>query len=102
MYLNTVDNVDALEEDVESGQWDAVLKTLSGLHLPQALVIDIFEQVRRSGRTLQKKVVLDALHSPWQLVPYGHDVSFLCVVLRRYMVHLYMTDSVRTRGASRA
>mmetsp|Transcript_4534 Transcript_4534/g.13742 ORF Transcript_4534/g.13742 Transcript_4534/m.13742 type:complete len:510 (+) Transcript_4534:78-1607(+) len=45
VYLNIVDSADALAENVETGQWDAVIRTLTGSKLPEKLVIDLFEQV---------------------------------------------------------
>lgn len=43
--LNAVENVDVFRDDILNGRWDAVLQTISQLRLPQAKLIDLYEQV---------------------------------------------------------
>ncbi|KAJ2156537.1 hypothetical protein GGF46_005114 [Coemansia sp. RSA 552] len=43
--LNTVDNIDALQEDVIQGRWDAVLASIEQAHVPHDRRIDLYEQI---------------------------------------------------------
>ena len=43
--LNTVENLDALVNDVMHGHWDLVLSAVSMLQLPQRLLADLYEQI---------------------------------------------------------
>lgn len=44
--LNLVENMDAFITDVNSGNWDVVMKVVGQLDLPSEKLIDLFEQVR--------------------------------------------------------
>jgi WD40 repeat-containing protein SMU1 len=44
--LNIVDDMQAFLSDIFNGKWDAVLKTVSTIQLPQNKLIDLYEQVR--------------------------------------------------------
>jgi WD40 repeat-containing protein SMU1 len=43
--LNTVDNVERFAMDIVNGRWDQVLEITSTLRLPNAKLIDLFEQI---------------------------------------------------------
>ncbi|KAI8828830.1 WD40-repeat-containing domain protein [Chytriomyces cf. hyalinus JEL632] len=43
--LNTVDSLDAFALSITQGHWDAVLRTVSGLSLPQRKLLDLYEHI---------------------------------------------------------
>jgi WD40 repeat-containing protein SMU1 len=40
-----VDSIDSFTEDVTSGHWDVVLKTVSNLRIPQKKLLELYEQI---------------------------------------------------------
>ena len=56
--LNTVDNLEALISDVNSGRWDAVLPQVAQLKLPRGKLEDLYEQV--DGTDAKKATSLKA------------------------------------------
>lgn len=47
MESNAVESVELLVRDVQQGHWDTVLKTLRTLHLSDAILVNLYEQVRQ-------------------------------------------------------
>jgi WD40 repeat-containing protein SMU1 len=43
--LNIVEDMNLFTSDILAGRWDAVLKSVSQLSLPQSKMIDLYEQV---------------------------------------------------------
>jgi WD40 repeat-containing protein SMU1 len=44
--MNTVENVDSFISDINNGRWDSVLGQIVTLSLPQAKLVNLYEQVR--------------------------------------------------------
>ncbi len=47
--MNTVENVDSFISDINNGRWDSVLGQIVTLSVPQAKLVNLYEQVRRLG-----------------------------------------------------
>ena len=45
--MNTVENVESFISDINNGRWDSVLGQILTLSLPQAKLVNLYEQVRR-------------------------------------------------------
>jgi hypothetical protein len=44
--MNTVESVDSFISDINNGRWDSVLSQILTLSLPQAKLVNLYEQVR--------------------------------------------------------
>jgi hypothetical protein len=45
VHMNVVENIELFKSDVRHGHWDVVLKQVAHLRLPDASVMDLYEQV---------------------------------------------------------
>lgn len=43
--FNTMESIDALQQEIMAGSWDLVLRKISALRVPDSLLVDIYEQV---------------------------------------------------------
>ena len=48
--MNTVESVDSFISDINNGRWDSVLSQILTLSLPQAKLVNLYEQVRACVR----------------------------------------------------
>ena len=47
--MNTVESVDSFISDINNGRWDSVLSQILTLSLPQAKLVNLYEQVSASA-----------------------------------------------------
>jgi hypothetical protein len=40
-----MESIDSLQQEINAGSWDSVLRKLSALRVPDSLLVDIYEQV---------------------------------------------------------
>ncbi|TTR84638.1 WD40 repeat-containing protein SMU1 [Bagarius yarrelli] len=77
--LNTIDSIESFTEDVSSGRWDAVLRAIQHLKLPDQLLIDLYEQVYPEGSSKEKRrlALAQALVQEVSVVPPSRLMALL-------------------------